>query len=193
METDYTNGRKESKKELLSDPGLAYDKAVGLVGLVSQEIYNRFNATMTMHGFLLAALGLVITSGAGNTWVGCVLFLELPIAGWFLCDTWREFVDHGLKTQEFFRKEARRIEETYDQSLDIFTRLHETTLIHENPQVKRGLFRKSSNFQTTSHKVITVFRCIYAFTLAVAVIDVALKLFWYLTNHCTGFSLRCAP
>ncbi|MBU1063944.1 hypothetical protein KKC74_03950, partial [bacterium] len=47
----------------LSDPKLAYEKAVQLIGLVSQEIYSRFNAMLTIHGFFLAAIGLILTSG----------------------------------------------------------------------------------------------------------------------------------
>ena len=45
------------------DPKLGYEKAVQLVALVSTELYSRFNAMLTIHGFFLAAIGLVLTRG----------------------------------------------------------------------------------------------------------------------------------
>ena len=53
-----------STPDRITDPKLAYEKAIHLIGLVSQEIYSRFNAMLTIHGFFLAAIGLIFTRGA---------------------------------------------------------------------------------------------------------------------------------
>ncbi|MDP3261231.1 MAG: hypothetical protein Q8M34_11730 [Thermodesulfovibrionales bacterium] len=139
----------------LTDPKLAYEKAVQLIGLVSQEIYSRFNAMLTIHGFFLAAIGLIFTRGAENL-AGRIMLIGLPIAGWFLCRAWRQFVAHGVKAQEFFRKKARDSENYFDDSVKIFTELHKAGLVEEPTETGRV-----STFKSSAERVILIFELLY--------------------------------
>lgn len=140
----------------LNDPKLAYEKAIQCIALVSQEIYSRFNAMLTIHGFFLGAIGLIFTRGC-ETLTGHIMLIGLPIAGWFLCRTWRHFVSHGVRAQEFFRQKAREAEQYFDDSLKIFTELHETGLVEES--TKKG---RISVFKGSAERVILIFEFIYS-------------------------------
>lgn len=140
----------------LNDPRLAYEKAIQSIGLVSQEIYSRFNAMLTIHGFFLAATGLIFTRCA-ETLTGHIMLIGLPIAGWFLCRTWRQFVAHGVRAQEFFRKKARDSEQYFDDSVKIFTELHNTGLVEES--TKKG---RVSAFKGSAERVILIFEFVYS-------------------------------
>jgi len=55
--------QKDAKPEELEgtlDVKIGYDKSVWLVGLVSQEVYSRFNSMLTIHGFFLSRLRSLI-------------------------------------------------------------------------------------------------------------------------------------
>jgi hypothetical protein len=124
---------KNAKPEELEgtlDVKIGYDKSVWLVGLVSQEIYSRFNSLLTIHGLFLAAYGLLFTrveSGA----LARVLLLVLPIAGWCLCILWRRFVRHGIAAQCSVRRKAAEFEGRSGGVVSIFTELTHGGLVEE--------------------------------------------------------------
>jgi hypothetical protein len=90
-----SNGSAEPE----SDPRLAYYTAVDLVKLVSQEVYSRFAAMLTLHGPIFAAIG--VSLGRSNYHpVPEVIALGLSVAGFVLCLPWWWFVDHGLRPVE---------------------------------------------------------------------------------------------
>ena len=144
----------------MSDPKLAYEKAVQLIALVSQELYSRTNAMLTANGLFFAAIGIVLTKVAGSIPL-YVLAIALSIAGFFLCVIWRGFIRHGVYYQEVFRKEAARLEENYfDDTVRLLSGLQEDD---PDAQIRPRSFRHYANL------TVTVFQSLYIIFFVVAV------------------------
>ncbi len=162
-------------------PSLEYDRAIGLVGLVSQEIYSRFGQMLTIHGFILAAIGVAATRGSDSL-LAALLAVGLPIAGFSLCDPWRRFVQHGVKAQEFFRNKACELEQAHDTSVKLFTTLKTTDLIHESPSAS-----PRSEFRGLAERVILLFKWIYGLMLVLFALNLAV----YLIRYAASQPWRC--
>jgi len=133
-----------------------------LVGLVSQEIYSRFNAMLTTNSILLAIIGWMVTSEGLSPY----LTMSLPIVGLFLCGAWYSFVAHGVYWQDRFREEARRLEERY--YIDTFRLI--SIVKTESPKSPKGepgtpKWIQWFRFYNTSRIVIAIFFIIYVVML----------------------------
>lgn len=102
-----SESRDDPQKE---DVRIGYQEALRLVGLVSAEIYSRFNAMLTANSIIIAIIGWALTSQRP---LPLFLTLLLPFIGVILCSVWFFFVNHGVYWQRLFRKEAIRLEEQY--------------------------------------------------------------------------------
>jgi hypothetical protein len=136
-------------------PDRTYQVAVSQIGLVSQEIYNRCTAMLTVHGFLMAAVALFLSSSPDRGF-SYVISIGICAAGIALCILWRGFVSHGVHAQEFFRQCAARTEELYGNSIDIFRDLRKSCLVEEGKPAP-----KESTFERTASHLILVFEWLY--------------------------------
>jgi hypothetical protein len=145
-----------SEPQRIQDPQFGYKTAVNLVTLVSTETYARFNAMLTIHGFLLASVGLFLTN-ASSPRLGAIMVTLVACAGVALCCTWRGFVKHGIDAQSTLRQEARRLEDKYfDDSVAAFSTLARRGLMEEN-----SLLRPAPTFEKSAKSVITIFLVLY--------------------------------
>lgn len=99
---ETSNSRNDADKD---DARLAYQTAVGLVGLVSGEIYNRSGAMLIVHALLLTVLFHKETPVFVALWAAGV--------GLFLCGLWFVQAFHGLYYQDRFRSLAAGLEEKW--------------------------------------------------------------------------------
>jgi len=87
---------------------VGYQMAIGLVNLVSQEIYSRFNAILVANSIIIAIIGFSFTSEHPF-----LLIKFLPFMGLSLCVLWFLFVKHGFHYQKFYREKAKELEKQY--------------------------------------------------------------------------------
>ena len=139
------------------DPNTTYQVAVSQIRLVSQEIYNRFSAMLTIHGFFLAAIGLFFNSDI-NRLLSHLIIMGVCAAGFLLCSSWRRFVTHGVQAQIFFRRKAAETEIRFGNSVDIFRELTKSNPVEESVHVRQG-----SAFEWTAKQVIRIFEILYGF------------------------------
>ncbi len=137
---------------------IGYQTAIDLVGLVSHEIYSRFNAMLTANSIILAIIGWIVTSGNLSPYPS----RSLPIAGILLCGAWYLFVAHGVYWQERFREEARRLEQRY--YIDTFRLISKVTTESSGSckeETGTPKWVKWFKFYNTSRFVIAIFFMIY--------------------------------
>ena len=139
---------------------LGYQTAIGLVGLVSQEIYSRFSAMVTANSIIIALIGWTLASEQN---LPLLLALFLPIVGLVLCFLWFLFLNHGVYWQNLFRKEAIRLEKQYFS--DTFKLISLVTTESPQPSDKKKSkipkLVRGFPFHHTSRIVIIVFAVIY--------------------------------
>ena len=157
--TQSSEERQTSQQStsLSLDPNITYQIAVSQIGLVSQEIYSRFSAMLTIHGFFLAAIGLFFNTGT-NKLLSHIIIMGVCVAGFVLCTSWRKFVAHGIQAQVFFREKAAEIEKRFGNTVDIFRELTQSHLVEEGRQNC-----SRSGFGSTATQVIRIFECLYLF------------------------------
>ena len=139
------------------DPNTTYQVAVNQIGLVSQEIYNRFSAMLTIHGFFLAAIGLFFNSDI-NRQLSHLIIMGVCATGFLLCSSWRRFVTHGVQAQKFFREKAADTEIRFGNSIDIFRELTNSKSVEKSLHVCQG-----TTFERTAKQVIRIFEILYGF------------------------------
>ena len=85
----------------------AYQAAVELWKLASQQIYSRFAAMLTGNSIIIAAIALAITARVD---IPYVFVLALIATGFALCLVWIYFMAHGVRAENKYRRDAERIE-----------------------------------------------------------------------------------
>ena len=95
--------------ENVSKYQVGYQQAIALVGIVSQEIYSRFNSMLTANSIIIAIIGLAITTNK----LPPTLVIILPSAGLVFCILWFLLIRHGYYYQRSFRNEAEKLEREY--------------------------------------------------------------------------------
>jgi hypothetical protein len=166
---EQQNSQQSTSQTL--DPNTTYQIAVSQIGLVSQEIYNRFSAMLTIHGFFLAAIGLFFNIGTHKL-LSNIIIMGVCVAGFVLCASWRKFVAHGIKAQEFFRRKAAETEKRFGNTVDIFCELTQSPLVEEGKQNS-----SRSGFGSTATQVIRIFECLYLFLFILSLLLLLLNLF----------------
>ena len=101
---------KSEGEQQLEKACIGYQAAIGLVGLVSQEIYSRFSGMLTANSIIIAIIGLTLTT---ERILPSVLTIFLPIMGLSLCFLWFLFNNHGVYWQNLFRQKAIELENQY--------------------------------------------------------------------------------
>lgn len=150
FEKDPTIGKKAC---------IGYQTAIELVGLVSQEIYSRFNAMLTANSIIIAIIGLAFTNKYN---LPLPVNILLPIAGLILCCLWFLFNEHGVYWQNIFRKEAIRLENQYFS--DTFKLITNTSEVSQNSKKKNSEIPRLVRwfpYHRTSRILIIVFAMIY--------------------------------
>jgi len=139
---------------------IGYQTAIGLVGLVSQEIYSRYNAMLTANSIIIAIIGWSLTS---NRYLSPLLVVLLPIAGLVLCFLWFLFIHHGVYWQKLFREKAKELEiEFFSDTFNLIS-----LVVSENPQSSNKIKSQIPRlvrwfpFHRTSRIIIGVFVIIY--------------------------------
>lgn len=152
---ETSDSRNDGGKD---DARLGYETAVGLVGLVSEEVYSRSGAMLIVHGLLLTVLF--------NKETPLFLALWAVGVGLLLCGIWFVQVFHGLYYQDYFRSLAVDLEKRWFQRT--FTIFHSGTepgidLTAFAPRSARGVKRFSSRvrFEISISLVIAVFVLTY--------------------------------
>ena len=85
----------------------AYQAAVELWKLASQQIYSRFAAMLTGNSIIVAIIGLAVTARIDiPRW----LLLGLIIGGFVICVVWAFFVFQGVRVENHYRKKAEEFE-----------------------------------------------------------------------------------
>lgn len=139
---------------------IGYQTAVGLVGLVSQEIYSRFNAMLTANSIIIAIIGWTLTREQN---LPMPLTILLPVVGLILCSLWFRFVKHGVYWQNLFREKAKRLENQYFSDTFKLISLVATEAPQPsnkvNSQIPKWVWKYS--FYRTSRSVIFVFAFVY--------------------------------
>ena len=161
-----SKAREEERKRKAR---IGYQVAMGLVNLVSQEIYSRFNAMLTANSIIIAIIGWALTS---QRTLPPFLTILLPIMGLILCFLWFLFVNHGVYWQNLFREKARELEDQYFS--DTFKLIsHVVTETPRSPKVKSQIPRlvRWFPFYRTSSIVIIVFGIVYAVILLLQIIS----------------------
>ncbi len=130
-DTDAGSAPRSRNQE---DARLGYETVVGLVRLVSEEIYSRSGAMLIVHALFFTVLFDKDTPDFVVTWVAWV--------GLALCAVWFLQVFHGLFYQDLFRRLAAKLEE--DWFCNTFTVFHSKSepgvdLTKFAPKSARGL------------------------------------------------------
>jgi hypothetical protein len=97
-----------SDNDELTKATTAYNTAIELWKLASQEIYSRFAAMLTGNSIIMAIIGLAVT---GKVDIEFTLLILLTVAGWVLCIIWGFFVYQGLIVQQHYRERAEYFEQ----------------------------------------------------------------------------------
>jgi len=155
---------KSEEEQRMEKARIGYSTAMGLVGLVSQEIYSRFNAMLTANSIIIAIIGWTLTSERS---LPPILAIFLPIVGLSLCFLWFLFTNHGVYWQNVFRKKAIELEKNFFS--DTFQLI--SLVVTESPEPSD---KKSSEiprlvrwfpFHRTSRILIIVFAIVYVVML----------------------------
>ncbi len=154
-----------------ADIGRAYEHAVSTIGLISGEVYERFKGILTLHGFVLAAIGVIATRPSPRRFADGLLVI-LPVVGFLVARLGRALIRLGVKNQETFRSRARDIERAYiDPSLWLFVPLQEARAA-ETSGVARG--DRSSAFERIAGRLSLVLEALYALVFAAGVVRILL-------------------
>jgi hypothetical protein len=87
----------------------AFDTALELWKLASQQIYSRFSAMLTANSIIIAVIGLAI---ANNISIPGYLLKWFIGAGWALCVVWAFYVFQGVRVEAYYRKKAEEFEKS---------------------------------------------------------------------------------
>jgi len=150
---------------------LGYQTATELVALVSEEIYNRFNAMLTANSIIIAIIGLILLDG-NDIFSKSKFILMIAIIGAFggilLCILWFLFINHGVYWQNRFREEAIRLEKAH--FLDTFHLFSDiTTEGPYNNKIEHPRLIRWFSFYRTSLIIIFLFYCGHLIILSFSV------------------------
>ncbi|MEL7562811.1 hypothetical protein [Dehalogenimonas sp. 4OHTPN] len=86
---------------------IAFNTAIEMWKLASEQIYHRFAAMLTGNSIILAVIGLVITDRVHiDSWFIYILIA----AGIALCLVWIYFMSHGVRVENRYRQIAERLQ-----------------------------------------------------------------------------------
>ena len=96
-----------NNSEEYSKSSIAFNTAIELWKLASEQIYSRFAAMLTANSIILAIIGLVVSDNINvPSWFVWVLLS----AGIVLCLVWIYFMVHGVRVENHYRKKAESLE-----------------------------------------------------------------------------------
>ena len=85
----------------------AYNAAIELWKLASEQIYSRFSAMLIGNSIIIAITGLAITDRVG---IPFCLLKWLVAGGWLLCTIWAFFVYQGVRVENHYRERTEHFE-----------------------------------------------------------------------------------
>lgn len=103
-----SKNNSSEKDSHIENARVGYQMAIGLVNLVSQEIYSRFNAMLMANSIIIAIIGVSFISEHPFP-----LIKILSLMGLVLCVLWILFVNHGFHYQKLYREKAKELENKY--------------------------------------------------------------------------------
>jgi hypothetical protein len=119
MQDSTINSTKRGNTEATENIKFGYPILAQVIGLVSQEIYSRFNAMLTANSIIIALIGLLLINKSTSFLL--LLSLLLSIIGLILCVVWGFFNYHGVYWQDKYKKEAKRIEKFFHDGFQIWS------------------------------------------------------------------------